>query len=278
MNSSPYRNCFKFVGCALLLVLSLFSGGAAATVVPISTAPFMGLWYNPNESGWGMSITQHNSTNFAAIYSYDQAGQPTWYVISSCPLISVVSCTGDIYKVAGGNSPDVPWTATGKVVVSSVGTGTLTFIDTNHAIFDYILNGIAGSKYIEREFFDNGTAQFAVDYTDMWWNPNESGWGVALTQDHGMVFAAWYAYDVNGKAIWYVASACTLTSTASGNSCTGEVYQVTGGSPLTTAWNANIAVKSAGSVTFTFSDGSNGIMSYSLNGVAGTRAISREPF
>jgi len=65
------------------------------------------------------------------------------------------------------------------------GLGTLTFDDANHGKFAFTLNGVSASKTIERQFFSNGTAQFSVDYTDLWWNQNESGWGIALTQDHG---------------------------------------------------------------------------------------------
>ncbi|MGB4924643.1 MAG: hypothetical protein WBO98_10745 [Candidatus Nitrotoga sp.] len=239
----------------------------------IANNPYNGLWWNPDESGWGMSITQHNAMIFAALYTYDQTGQPTWYVMSRCP-IAVHSCTGEIYKVMGGTQPVVPWNGSGKVV-SSVGTGTLTFADANNMTFNYTLEGIAGTKFITRQVFAMDSIPPAVDYSDLWWNPDESGWGVAITQEYGMVFAAWYTYDANGKAIWYVASRCPII----GNGCTGDLYQVTNGSPFTSPWNgSNRVVTGIGSMTFTFSDANNGVMAYSVNGSTGSRNITRQGF
>jgi YVTN family beta-propeller protein len=238
-----------------------------------SAQSYLGLWWNPDESGWGMSVTQHGSMIFNAFYTYDQAGTPTWYVMSSCPL-SGASCTGDIYKVTGGTAPTVAWNGAGKVV-SSVGSGTLTFADANTATFSFTINGVAGSKSIVRQEFATGATQPVENYIDLWWNPDESGWGVALTQQYGMIFAAWYGYDSTGNAVWYVASSCPVA----GSGCTGDLYQVTGGSPLTGTWNgANKVTAKVGTVTFTFTDASNGTMSYSINGVAGSRNITRQGF
>lgn len=239
----------------------------------IANNPYNGLWWNPDESGWGMTITQHNAKIFAALYTYDQAGQPTWYVMSSCP-VAVNSCTGEIYKVTDGTQPVVPWNGSGKVV-SSVGSGTLTFADTNNATFNYTLEGVAGTKSITRQILAMDNVSPAVDYSDLWWNPNESGWGVAITQEYGMIFAAWYTYDASGKAIWYVASSCPVIR----NGCTGDLYKVTAGSPFTSPWNgSNKVVTGIGSVTFTFSDANNGVMAYSVNGLTGSRSITRQGF
>lgn len=242
-------------------------------IAPAAGASYLGLWWNPNEDGWGMSVTQHGSMIFNAFYTYDQTGSPTWYVMSSCPL-SGSSCSGEIYRVTGGTSPTQPWNGANKVV-SSVGTGTLAFSDANTGTFSYTINGMAGSKSITRQVFATGTTPPPVDYTDLWWNSNESGWGVSLTQQYGMLFAAWYGYNSSGNAVWYVASSCPVA----GSGCTGDLYQVTGGSALTSAWNgANKVVTKVGSITFAFTDASNGTMSYTINGVAGSKNITRQGF
>jgi subtilisin family serine protease len=254
---------------------------AAYNAVPNAGAAssYMGLWGNTNEPGWGLTITQHGNMNFAAIFTYDQANQPTWYAMSSCPLLTAGSCSGEMSKITGGSSPLVPWNGAGKQV-SSAGSGTLTFDSADRARFSYTLNGVAGSKSIEKLSFSNGTPPFAVDYTDIWWNPAESGWGVALTQDRGMIFVAWFSYDSKGDPTWYAASACPLASTStSNNGCSGDIYQLKGVSSLTDIWNAsNKVVTKVGSVNLSFSDANNGVMSYTLDGVVGTRNITRLPF
>ena len=242
--------------------------GTAAAVA----SKYQGLWWNANESGWGMSITQHGNTIFGAVYTYDDAGLPTWYVIPNCPLAST-TCSGDIYKVAGGTSPAVPWNGTAKNV-TKVGTGTLTFSNTSTGAFTYNINNVAGSKSITQQVFATGTTPPAVDYTDLWWNANESGWGISLTQQFGTIFAAWYAYDVLGKAIWYVMPNCPV----SGTGCTGTLYQVTGGESLTTAWNGTNTPIVVGNMSLAFGDAANATMTYTLNGLTSSRAITRQTY
>ncbi|CAN5317805.1 hypothetical protein BH11PSE11_BH11PSE11_38090 [soil metagenome] len=235
---------------------------------------FQGLWWNPNESGWGMSIAKHKNMMFSAIFTYDDAGKPTWYVMSSCPIFNIsTTCVGDIYKVTDGMSPTAAWNGA-NLKVSVAGTGSLSFTDVDNGTFKFTLNGVAGTKTISRQPLSNGAAP-AVDYTDLWWNPNESGWGIALNQQSNIIFATWYAYDSTGKAVWYVVSNCTVVGTA----CTGDLYTVTGGVSLTQAWSsANVAPAKVGSATFTFTDSSSGSMKYTINGVEQTRTISRQPF
>lgn len=237
---------------------------------------FQGLWWNDLESGWGMSIAKHKNMMFAAVYTYDQVGNPTWYVMSSCPIFNIsTSCTGDLYKVSGGTSPSVAWNGAAKSV-ANVGSGTLAFTDANNGTFKFTIDGVSGSKKITRQIFASGTTPPAVDHTDLWWNPNENGWGAALTQQYGTIFATWYAYDTSGKAIWYVASNCVMSA----NACTGDIYQVNGGSSLTTAWTgANKVTKAVGTLTITFTDASNGTMNYTINGSAAQkRDITRQLF
>ncbi len=242
---------------------------SAATAVPNN---YQGLWWNANESGWGISITQHGNIAVVAMYNYDDAGLPVWYVITNCP-VTATGCAGDIYKVNGGTPPTVPWTGGGRVL-TKVGTGTLAFTNINTGTFNFTINNIVASKAITRQIFATGTTAPTIDYTDLWWNANESGWGITLTQQFGIILAAWYAYDTNGNPIWYVATNCPVTATG----CESPLYKFTGGAPLTSTWrNVNPAIE-VGSVKFTFSDPATGIMNYTVNGVTSSRAITRQVY
>lgn len=250
------------------LLLVLFFPALASSATP--TTSLTGLWWNPNESGWGMSLTQQGTTVFAAWYTYNSAGKPTWLVMSSCPVVGS-SCTGDIYDVRGGTPLALPWNGSGKIV-TKVGTGTLAFTDNNTGAFNYSVNGASGTKQIVRQMFATGTTQPATDYSALWWNEDESGWGVAITQQYETIFATMYSYDVSGNPVWYVASNCPLSS----NGCTGDLYQVTGGSAPDAAWNANLAVTQVGTVSFILNDNCTGTMTYTINGVTTTKAITNQ--
>lgn len=248
-----------------------------ANLVMVSTAAavansYQGLWWNANESGWGMSITQHGNMIFSALYTYDEAGQATWYVIPNCPIAGA-SCTGDIYKVLGGTPPALPWNGSTKNVTKA-GTGTLTFASTSAGAFTYTINNIAGAKAITQQVFATGAIAPAVDYTDLWWNAGESGWGISLTQQFGIIFAAWYTYDATGKPVWYVVPNCPFIGTG----CTGPIYKTAGGEPITAAWNGTDPATIAGNMTFAFTDATNGTMNYTLDGLTSSRVIARQMY
>jgi YVTN family beta-propeller protein len=238
---------------------------------------FQGLWWNENESGWGISVAKNQNKLFAAIYTYDQAGNPTWYTMSSCPLFNLsTSCTGELYSVTGGATPNGPWSAT-SINVASAGTGSLTFTDVDHGLFSYTIGGVSGSRPITRQLFASGATPPAADYSDLWWNPNESGWGVALTQQYNTIFATWYAYDDKGKAIFYTASNCIVKN----NSCDDVISQVTHGSPLTIPWDGSSKgpTQTVGKVKFEFADLSHATMTYTFNnGSEQRRNITRQLF
>lgn len=244
---------------------------------------YQDLWWNPNESGWGMTVTQHGKRVWSTIYTYDSSGKPIWYAMDQCTEIpnstdSTYSCDGPVWQFIGGHPPNQPWN-TAKPVPSQVGTGMLKFKDGQNMSFSYTPNGgQTWVKNLTRQPIATGANSPLADFTDLWWNPSEPGWGVGLIQQFGIVFATWYAYDDNGNPVWYVADKCPLTSSSPGYNCKSDLY-ATKGTSLIAAWDAaNTAVSKVGTVTFTFSDSKNGQMNYSINNVSGTRSIMRQEF
>lgn len=147
---SKLRAC---IGAAMALACLLVSPMASSTGYTVDTAaspsPITGLWWNQNESGWGVTLTQQYDVIFVTMYTYDGAGNPTWYVASNC-AVSGGGCQGDLYKVTGGSMPTVTWNGNNKAV-ATVGTITLAFTDTNTGTMNYVINGVTGSKTITRQ-------------------------------------------------------------------------------------------------------------------------------
>lgn len=49
------------------------------------------------------------------------------------------------------------------------------------------------------------TAEPLWNHTDIWWNPDESGWGLNIVQHgSGIIFATWFVYGQDGRPTWYV--------------------------------------------------------------------------
>jgi len=143
----------------------------------------------------------------------------------------------------------------------------------------------------------------AANFTDMWWNPSESGWGLNITQHAATnkAFVVWYTYDPREpetatpeasdyKPLWMVLPNSTWTSPTT---LTGAVY-VTRGSPYFQGWNpAAHGAQEVGTFTFQFSGLSDGTFTWNIvppGGLAstnpafglpsfsGTRAITRQSF
>lgn len=120
------------------------------------------------------------------------------------------------------------------------------------------------------------------NYGGLWWKSpggSEAGWGINFAHQGDTIFASWFTYDLTGKPWWLVMSA---TQTAP-NSFTGTLFQATGpafdATPFPPIGSSGGAIGSAvGTGTLTFSDASDGSFSYTVNGIAQTKAITRQTF
>lgn len=117
----------------------------------------------------------------------------------------------------------------------------------------------------------------AADYTDLWWNEAESGWGLNLIQHaSNVVFGVMYTYDTTGKPSWFVLPGGTWSSSTT---YSGTLYRVTGPSAAGATFDPTL-VKAApvGTGTLTFSDANHGTWSFTVDGQAITKSITRQPF
>jgi hypothetical protein len=114
-----------------------------------------------------------------------------------------------------------------------------------------------------------------TNYSDLWWNANESGWGVSITHHtSGVAFVAWYTYDTSGNPKWYVASECRISNGA----CSGALYE-TNGPRFDQPFNpAMMQVRNVGTISLSFSSANSGTMSFNVQGRTGVKAITRQQF
>ena len=151
-----------------------------------------------------------------------------------------------------------------------------------------------------------------ANYTDMWWNPAESGWGISIVQKRPVggsvdaMFAVWYTYDprvpdtttsaaTDFVPLWIVMPGGGAWVTP--QTYTGKMY-VTLGTPFASPWNSGAfsfssADPPVGTYTFNFTDANNGTFTYNVSpppGLAstepafglpsfsGVKAITRQGF
>jgi hypothetical protein len=143
----------------------------------------------------------------------------------------------------------------------------------NNATMTYTVGSQTRTVAITRQVFRNGIAP-AVDYTDLWYNASESGWGMAISHQSDIMFLAWYVYDGTGKPFWYVAPACAVN----GSSCSGSLYRTTGPALGQTFNPLQVQAVLVGSAIVSFVDANNAVLSYTVDGVSSTKTITRQTF
>ncbi len=145
------------------------------------------------------------------------------------------------------------------------------------------MNGVAVSKSIERMRFSTNTTcawsafdrSFAFNYQDLWWNGDESGWGINFTHQGDILFATLFTYGLDGRARWYLMSRGDRVPGT--QRFQGTLYETTGPAFNASPWGA-IAYTTVGSMSVDFTGGNAAQLSYTVNGVSVNKAITRLVF
>ena len=223
-------------------------------------------------------------------------------------VITIHHPEGDLKKVSEGSvigfshpdldagSTNVPFSevrySSGTTEGGSSGAGLFSFDGSQYLLRGGLWGGSAlctnpnGSDNFSRldqvytalqPYLNPATTGPAYDFTDLWWNPNESGWGLNVIQHpNNIIFAIWYTYDAEGKMTWFHVPQGTWTDSMT---YTGDLYAAAGPSFATPTFNSSLVKRRAvGTATLRFSGPGSGTWSYSVDGVSGTKTIERLAF
>jgi hypothetical protein len=145
-SSAAANMSFDIGGVKRSVAIERFIFAAGAT----PANDYSGVWWNPNESGNGASITHLADTVFIAWYVFDTVGMPVWYVMS-CIMGGTNSCSGTLVSA---NGPALgPTFDTSRVQLKTIGTGTLTFSSSGAARIAYQASGQTITKDFVRLAF-----------------------------------------------------------------------------------------------------------------------------
>lgn len=115
------------------------------------------------------------------------------------------------------------------------------------------------------------------EITDMWWNPNESGWGANIILQNNVAFMTFFVYDVAHNPVWYTSPLYFQGTDGTGAFVwTGNLYADTGpwfGGPFSTS---NSTERQAGTVSFVLSSLDQATLSYTVDGVTVTKSVERQ--
>ncbi len=264
---------FKRALSALLL--------CCATWAPalVQAQNYSDIWWNPNESGWGITLADHQTQLFGVWYTYDADGKPTWFVIPGGTFSQGKRLfTGDMYQTTG-TPYNAPFDAS-NVVATKVGTASFDFappgLPAGTALYTYTVGTLTQTKQIERQPFGNAGPSWGYDYTDIWWDPAQSGWGLTLSQHGNNVFGVWFTYDVTGHPLWVVLPGVVFQNSSS---FCGTLYTTTGPFFTLPFDPRKVVVSEAGDACLSFTaGGGGGSFAPNLGGFAQTKSITRQPF
>jgi hypothetical protein len=275
-------------------VATNFAGASAAVAPAAPPVNYQGLWWKPDESGWGVNFAHQGDRIFASWFTYDTAGNAYWLTM----LASRTTPEGNAFH--GDINADVgpPFSNfAGNATPTKVGEGTITFTDANTGTFAYELNAGTGgaatavsqSKPITRFVLDASTAQpvcafanapnlaAATNYQDLWWVPSESGWGINFAHQGNMIYATWYTYDAkvagNNAPLWLTA---LLSRSGTSNVFSGDMHR-TAGARFDNYKTTDLVQPATvvGNATVTFADGNNATLHYTTTGAGSLPVVDQ---
>lgn len=112
------------------------------------------------------------------------------------------------------------------------------------------------------------------NFTALWWNPAESGWGLIVDHQGTLLFATLFDYAADTHNIWLMASG--LAQQPDG-SYSGPLYRTRGPAFNQTSWSS-IGLSEVGTMTLRFPTANTGAVSYSVDGIAVTKIIQKHFF
>jgi hypothetical protein len=288
-----------------------FDGDSASVgAVAPAAANYQGLWYKSpaeSEGGWGLNIAHQGDIVFATWFTYDATGKG-WWLSMTAGRQADGSFAGTLSQTTGPAFSAVPFDPA-RVARTDVGTATLRFGDSDNGTFAYTVNGISQSKTITRQKFGplptctfGGLADLsaATNYQDLWWaSPpgSESGWGLNLTHEGSVIFATWFTYDADGSPLWLSGTLRPAAASppeppyapgdpyspnataAAPDVYSGTLVRTRGPAFSAVPFNpANVTRADVGTATITFTSGNAATFAYTVNGVAQSKAITRQVF
>jgi hypothetical protein len=123
-----------------------------------------------------------------------------------------------------------------------------------------------------------GTARAGSGHSDLWWNPDESGWGASITQQGNILFVVIFAYSSSGAASWLVGPRMqeVLVPGSTDPLYSGPLYE-TKGPWFGGAFDPDdVSVRTVGSVGITFHGYSNARIAYTADGTQVSKDITRQ--
>jgi hypothetical protein len=261
-------------------------------------------------SGGAALLFADSASDVSLVRLRDRAPDGAWFagwdastLAPGTPTVTLHHPAGDVKKVSVGQSiegaesmpySEIAWSM-GSTEGGSSGSGLFTFDGTEYVLRGALRGGSASCQTsgdianpANRDFYSRldlaGTtlAKWLAtspapldDYSGLWWDPDEPGWGVSIVQTpDNRVFAAWFAYDAQSRPTWMVMpQAAWKTAVA----LEGTLYR-SRGSAYDDVYDASaFAVDAVGSLHLEFGADGAASATFTVDGHTIVKALQRQP-
>jgi SAM-dependent methyltransferase len=98
------------------------------------TVDYSDLWWNADESGWGIAVAQHASDRLVATwFAYEEGGDPIWYSLQPGGWSNARTFSGPIFRYRGPDATKAGAPFSAQAI--QIGRGTLAFDDYRTGVF-----------------------------------------------------------------------------------------------------------------------------------------------
>lgn len=111
-----------------------------------------------------------------------------------------------------------------------------------------------------------------TDFSDLWWNAAESGWGMQLVRGGEATFATLFVYGAAERPTFFTATLASVDG-----AWRGTLYETTG--PWFGAGGydpAKVTVRAVGSLSFAPVNSESATVEYSVDGISVTKSVTRQ--
>jgi hypothetical protein len=268
----------------IFLVLASMASGLA--LAQSGTLMKSATWWDPEESGWGLFTIDQGNVIAPGWFTYDETGKPTWFLVPGAVPQSDGSFAGPVCRFSGVPLAQINGNAADPC--QPIGSARLNFVGNTRLDFEYTIGSITQTKSLTRFPFagrdivcepsPTPSRAAAANFSDLWWAaPESEGWGVHMSHVDDSLFATWYTYDTDRRAVFYVG----VTSRQPNGSFSGPILLQNNGTPFLQIDGspASSGAQPVGTMTVDFSDGETATFSYSFTGgISQTKPLSRFQF
>jgi hypothetical protein len=242
------------------------------------------VYWNPTQPGWGLNLVHQGDQIFGTWYTYADDRQVRFLTIEATRETDHVF-RGPVYQVSGIPFSQINGTQA-FVSTAEVGQAELRFASGGDLYLIHEIHGMNGGAALAPFVFDSGAPRCygttvsrdgLTNYSDLWWNPAEPGWGLTLAHQGDIIFLLWYTYDEEGRDQWI--SASQLVRQLDG-SYEGVLQRPVSGVPIHQIDGpaTEFPVPSVGTARLQFDSGTMGRFEYTTDGISRSKTISRFEF